>query len=88
MPFCSYWWTKKKTENNVNVQKQPQEVFFKISCSERVILNYATSHNEPQRLTASHNEPQRDTESHNEPQKATTIYNEPQRPTATTPKIT
>ena len=43
-----------------------------------VILNNATSHNEPQRTTRSHNEPQRATMGHNEPQRATTSHNEPQ----------
>ena len=37
-----------------------------------VILNYATSHNEPKRAIASHNDPQEVTTSHREPQQLTT----------------
>ena len=51
---------------------------------QRVILNYATNHNEPQPPTTSHNEPQRDTTSPNEPQQTTTSHNEPQRTTTPT----
>ena len=47
----------------------------------RVILNYATSHNEPQQATTSHREPQPPTTSYNEPQPPTTSHNEPQPPT-------
>ena len=43
-----------------------------IALFSRVILNYATSHNEPKRAIASHNDPQEVTTSHREPQKLTT----------------
>ena len=50
-----------------------------------VILNYPTSHKEPQPPTTSHNEPQRATISHSKLQRATTSHknhhNKPQPPT-------
>ena len=48
-----------------------------------VILNYATSHNEPHRTTTSHNELQRTKTSHNKSQPATTNHSELQRATTT-----
>ena len=47
----------------------------------RVILNYATSNNEPQRAATNHDQPQRTTTRHNEPQQSTTNHNKPQRTT-------
>ena len=51
------------------------------TASDWVILNYATSHNEPQQTTNTHNEPQRTTTTHNEPQQVTTNHNHPQQAT-------
>ena len=42
-----------------------------------IILNYATSQNEPQRTITSHNEPQQTTTNHNEPQPLTTNHKHP-----------
>ena len=43
-----------------------------------VIVNYAMSHNKPQRTTTTHNEPQRATKNHDHPQQTTTSHNKPQ----------
>ena len=79
---------------NKNGMFHNQVSFFNITNnrnSKWAILNYATSHNEPQRATMSHNEPQRTATSHNKlqwvttkhnhPQQATTNHNEPQQAT-------
>ena len=75
---------------NKNGMFHNQVSFFNLTNnrnSKWAILNYATSHNEPQQATMSHNEPQRATTSHNEPQQATTSYNEWQPNTTTHNKL-
>ena len=52
-----------------------------------VMLNYATSHNEPQRATTTHNKPQRAATTQNKPQRARTTYDDPQRPTTSHNKL-
>ena len=53
-----------------------------------VLLNYATSHSEPQQTTTTHKEPQRATTTHNNPQQATTSHNDLQQPPRKSSSIT
>ena len=55
---------------------------------QRVLLNYATSHSEPQQTTTTHKEPQRATTTQNNPQQATTSHNDLQQPPRKSSSIT
>ena len=71
----------KQKQLKIKEKKQVEALETLELVNQRVILNYATSHNEPQRATTSHNEPQRTTTTLNEPQRAqrtTTSHNETQ----------
>ena len=75
----------KRSQNGTNRNNKLFFTFRDENSYKWVMLNYATSHIEPQPPTTSHNELQQATRSHNEPQSPTTSHtanhNHPQRAT-------